>query len=130
VIFALTILCLLFLFGITAGAYEVESPAQVEDYIHFKAQKEGLNVKLVLAIAKAESGLKINAKNPSSSASGVFQFINGTFRGYCIEKYKFAESMEQKNDPLIQIRCATEMLLEPKGYKHWWASSASWKHLL
>ncbi len=33
-----------------------------------------------LAVARCESGFNPNAKNPSSSASGVFQFLSGTWR--------------------------------------------------
>ncbi len=100
--------------------------AQIEDFIIFTAQQEGVNVGLAVAIAKAESNLVWNAKNPASTASGIFQFINGTFKGYCIDKYGLATSMTQKNDVVIQTRCAMKILKEENGYKHWWASANGW----
>lgn len=92
--------------------------------------REGLNVNMVTAIARSESGFKADVHNPNSTASGVFQFLDGTFRTYCINKYHRAESMSQKNDPVIQVNCAVDMLLEKGGYKHWYASFAGWgEHL-
>lgn len=91
---------------------------------------EKVPVSLALAIARAESGFVSNAKNPDSSASGVFQFINGTWTTWCVKKYGISVGLEEKLKPMLQVNCAIEMLKEPKGYMHWWASSASWKHLL
>jgi len=84
---------------------------------------------IAFRIAKAESNWNPNAKNKSSSASGLFQFIDGTFRAYCINKYRLADSMAQKNNPYIQIDCAVKMLnLGLVG--HWDASASVWKKSL
>jgi len=108
----------------------VKTPAQVEDYIIWRAMEEGVDVTLALYIAKAESNYIADAKNPHSSASGTFQFINGTFAGYCIDKYRLANTMSEKNDPIIQVDCAINMLKEPNGYKHWLASAHVWNKKL
>lgn len=97
----------------------------IEEKIIKTAEEFGYSTTTALAIAKAESNLNPNAKNAHSTASGLYQFINDTFKGFCIDKYKYAESMEQKNDPDIQIKCAIRMLAEG-GDKHWAASSHVW----
>ncbi len=76
-------------------------------------------------IVVAESGWKPDIKNKVSTASGLFQFLDGTFKSYCIEKYGLAESMDQKNDPYIQIDCAVRMI-RAGGVGHWDASKHSW----
>ena len=77
----------------------------------------------MLAIAKAESGINANAKNPSSTASGVMQFLDSTFKNYCVKKYGMAD---EKDNPFIQINCAVEMLKEKDGWFHWKSSYAVW----
>ena len=79
-----------------------------------------------LAIARAESGFDANAKNASSTASGVYQFINGTAQGFCVDGYGIMESLAEKNDADKQIECAVKMLSEG-GEKHWDASAHIWK---
>lgn len=121
----------MFLFGVLiASAMTVKDEAQIEDYIAYVSQKEGINVSLFLGITRAESGFKPNAKNPVSTASGVMQFLDSTFKNYCIKKYKMTDTIADKNHPAIQVNCAAEMLKEPKGYLHWWESSYAWKQFL
>lgn len=131
---------ILFSFTTTAHALTVKTPEQIEYYIEYVASHEGVDPGLALAIANAESGKMDKdlgrrlpdplARNPQSSASGVFQFIDSTFRDYCIRKYQLTLSFEDKNLPALQVNCAIEMLKEPMGYMHWWASSDRWKRLL
>jgi hypothetical protein len=83
---------------------------------------------LAVAIVQAESNFVWNARNPKSSASGSWQFINRTFQDYCITKYGFATSTSQKNDPIVQTHCALTILKEPQGEKHW-SSSGNWSLL-
>lgn len=128
--FLVVVISLSFVFALMASAMTVKDAPQVEDYISYVASHEGVNVSLAMAIAKAESGFQPNAKNPVGSASGVFQFLDSTFRNYCINKFHMTNSMGDKNRPTIQVNCAIEMLKEPLGYMHWFASMASWGHLL
>ena len=110
--------------------YVFTSKDSIGDYIESRAMYYGVNPKKALAIAKAESNLVINAKNSESTASGIYQFINGSFKYFCIEKYKMTDTMEDKNNPYIQIECATKLLGEG-GDKHWSESSSKWsKHAL
>jgi hypothetical protein len=54
---------------------------EIQQLIRAAAAKYGVDGNLMLAIAKCESGFNPNAKNRNSSASGLFQFINSTWRG-------------------------------------------------
>lgn len=49
-------------------------------------------------VAKVESGNNPNAKNPYSSASGLFQFTDGTWKGVS-DRYKLGYTQEDKFDP-------------------------------
>lgn len=118
-----------FAFTLLASA-RVEDPEEVKDYINYVAQREGVNVTMALAIAKAESSFVANAKNPVGTASGVYQYVNQTFKDYCIDKYHLTNTMEDKNNPAIQINCAIYMLKEPRGFEHWFASFESWGKVL
>ncbi len=98
----------------------------IEEKIGRRAQALGLDPKRAQSIAWAESGFNPKAKNSASSASGVFQFLDGTFNEYCIRRYEFATSTAQKNDPNIQIECALRILQSPGGENHWWPSRPMW----
>lgn len=101
---------------------ETIKPEGIPELIAWYAEKNGASTTTAVAIAKAESNFVPNAKNASSSASGIFQYINGTFKSFCIEKYKLTDTMEDKNDISIQADCATRMLAE--GGEHHWSESA------
>jgi hypothetical protein len=109
--------------------YIFTSKESISDYIKARAIYHGYNPEQAVAIAKAESELVINAKNKTSTASGLFQFINGSFKYFCIEKYKMTDTIEDKNNPFIQIECATRLLSEG-GEKHWNASKHVWQNAL
>jgi hypothetical protein len=49
-------------------------------------------------VAKVESGGKANAKNPLSSATGLYQFTNDTWKGV-VSKYNLGYSLDDRNDP-------------------------------
>lgn len=98
----------------------------IEERIGRRAKALGVDPLKAQSIAWAESRFNPNAKNASSSASGVFQFLDGTFKEYCITKYEFATSTDQKNDPNIQIECALRMLEKPGGENHWYPSRPAW----
>ena len=84
---------------------------------------------IMVSIAKAESGLDPYQKNAISSASGIFQFTNGTFKHFCIEEYKITSNMDYKNYPLVQAKCAAEMIVN--GHIDAWNASRSvWKKLI
>lgn len=98
----------------------------IEERIGRRAAALGLDPVKAQSIAWAESRFNPNAKNASSTASGVFQFLDGTFKEYCIRRYEFATSTAQKNDPNIQTECALRMLEMPGGDSHWDPSRSMW----
>ena len=71
---------------------------------------------LPLAIAIAESGLDPKAKNPSSSAFGSFQFLDGTFARHC---------QGSKKDNRDNVRCGIKLIARGDLF-HWDASFEYW----
>lgn len=108
---------------------KLSSKAQIEDYIVGRATSIGFKPMVALAIAKAESGLAINARNTTSTASGLFQWIDGSFRYFCMEKYGLTDSMADKDEPHIQIECAL-LTLKDGGISNWSESRPLWRHSL
>lgn len=108
---------------------ELKTIEEVKEYIIKMSEKYDVSAKLLLAIAKAESGFVINARNFSSTASGLYQYLDGTFLNYCIKIYGLTDTMKQKNNPKIQIECAVKMIRDG-GKSHWSESMRSWSHAL
>lgn len=65
---------------VPTGRSENESNEDIESIINEAAESVGVPADQLLAIARAESNLKPDAKNPRSSASGLFQFIDETWK--------------------------------------------------
>jgi soluble lytic murein transglycosylase-like protein len=59
---------------------EARSPSGVKALIQCAAPKMGVSTTKALAIAYRESHYQPGAKNPRSSAAGVFQVVSGTWR--------------------------------------------------
>lgn len=89
-------------------------------YIRWKGQQEGYDdyaISGFIRLARAESHFNLNqyAKNPTSTAKGIFQFIDGTWRAYCLEDgnvYDFVDNID----------CFYKVLATdgyPKGLSHW-----------
>lgn len=53
----------------------------VEQTIREAAKAQGIDETTLLAIASVESGLDPKAKNPRSTAGGLFQFVDDTWKG-------------------------------------------------
>jgi hypothetical protein len=85
------------------------TPEQVKAEIIRQANLYGVSVKDALRVAKCESGYVYNAKNGTSTAKGVFQFINGTWKWIGAEGHQFdyKENIKQF------------MIWYPK-YPQWW----------
>lgn len=82
----------------------VKKPTSIPDTIHSALQAgagaSGLPYNTLASIAQIESSLNPNAKARTSSASGLFQFINSTWNGM-VNKYgdKFGISKGDRMDP-------------------------------
>lgn len=66
------------------------------------------------AIVKRESGFNPRAENPRSTASGLYQFIDGTFR-YCRTGYGHASYAPVA----VQVACARKVWDNGRGARHW-----------
>jgi len=92
------------------------------------ATQKGVSVPLALAIAHCESGLNPRAKNPNSTASGVFQFIRSTWK-YVTQDYLLWHGIQSVFDPKLNI-IAGVTLLKEEGVKPWESSRHCWSKRL
>ena len=75
---------------------------EIESLLRNKAAEYDIDPDLFVSLAKRESGLRPEAKNPGSTAGGLFQFIDGTWNRYGNKKDKF--------DPEANADAAARML--------------------
>ena len=95
-------------------------------YIRWKGQQEGYDdftISKFIRIARSESGFNLDphAKNPKSTATGIYQFTHGTFHRYCKGKnvYDFVDNI----DCFYKV---LEIDGYPEGLRHWNASRFRW----
>jgi len=79
----------------------------VQNAIAKAAQKYGVPVELMAVIAKIESGGRADAKNPNSTAGGLFQFIDDTARRY---------NLKNKFDPEQAADAAARLIQDNQEY--------------
>ena len=75
-----------------------------------------------IRIARSESNFNQYAKNKTSTAKGIYQFIDGTWRAYCLKDGNVYDYEDN-------IRCFYKVLKTDgvvKGLKHWNASRDKW----
>ena len=108
------------------SALEIKEPQIKEEKISEKiigyANVFGVDSNLALNVACAESCARDKegnvyfnpkAKNPNSTASGIFQFVKGTWEESC------QGDVFNEND---NIRCGVKLLAKEGGIRHWEAS--------
>jgi cell wall-associated NlpC family hydrolase len=83
------------------------------------ATAEPAHADILDEIARCESGGNPRAQNPSSSASGTYQFIDSTWRS-------LGGSGSAKNASPAQQRAMAEKLLASQGTSPWNASKSCW----
>ena len=98
---------------------------QIRTYIAKTAGTYGVNQVLSLAIAKCESRFNPRAKNPKSSASGIFQIIKSTWEETML-RMELPTSTDVF-DPEINIEAAMFLLSQDGGVNHWESSRACWQ---
>ena len=89
----------------------------VEQAVAYFAEKYGADVRLALCIVRHESGFNPAARNPGSSAGGVWQFIDGTFVSTA-RRMGRDWRLPDKYDMMVNAE-AGAWLLAHDGYKHW-----------
>lgn len=111
-------------------AEPIEEQITIQELIVKRAREYGTDPIKSLAIAQAEnSAFDPEAKNPNSSASGVYQFLDGTFKEFCMRQYKLTQDFSLKNNAHIQIACFMRMIQDGKE-SHWNESKPVWERLI
>lgn len=78
-----------------ASSAMVRAPGEIRKIISDAAVKYGVDPGDLLTIARLESSFNPRAKNPSSSAGGLFQFIDGTAADYKLaDRYDAAQASD------------------------------------
>lgn len=72
---------------------------------------------VMLDIARAESSFDPKAKNPNSTATGIFQILIGTWNDY--------KCLGERTDALDNIVCARK-IYDDVGTTPWNSSKANW----
>jgi len=93
----------------------ISERARVIALISQYSKEFGVDFDLAYTIAELESDFVVTAKNPHSSASGVFQFVASTWQGYCSGNVFNADD---------NVRCALKLLAERNGIKYWLADKS------
>lgn len=104
----------------------LNSVESVKDYITDRAQDYSYPVIKALAIAECESQFRTKIKNPSatSTATGVFQFVDKTW--FQTMKQMGLPTTTPKTEPHYNIEAGL-FLLDKEGDKHWAASKSCWQ---
>lgn len=103
----------------------------VQEIVWEESKANLVDPRLPYAIMMAESGGRATATNPSSSATGLFQFVNGTWESFCVKKYGLGGTWEDKINPVTNTRCAIYILRDggfDAAYGHWKSSYQWWKN--
>ena len=74
---------------------------------------------VMVSIARAESQFNPKAKNPNSTATGVFQILIGTWND------PYYGCVGERTDPQDNIDCARK-IYEKSGTVPWNSSKANW----
>ena len=129
----LIILLTTLLYSITFGRLEAEAPVEahdstdkvleaqiappepsIEDLIIFYAKQHGVDAARALRVARCESGLDPLARNPNSSAKGVFQFIDSTWASVSRMRGTSASVLDAESNIDNAL-----WLARKEGWHHW-----------
>lgn len=94
---------------------EYTEQEKIELIILEQAVLFGVDPDLALYLAKIESNYNPYARNPSSTAKGIYQFLDSTWLNFCHNV-----APEEVYDPELNAKCAMRILSEG-GIVHWLA---------
>lgn len=96
----------------------------MRDISYFAALHE-VDPTLAIKVASCESRLNPRAKNASSTAKGLFQFLDGTWKYYGLKKWGTLEGKDVLNYE-DNAELAT-WVMSKRGLRDWLASKHCWK---
>ena len=131
----MTILAFLFSFALIAyaeGEIQVSNETLVmktlEEKILREAEIVDIDPQLALAVALCESRLDPGAKNPNSTASGIFQFIRSTWKS-TLERMKLPVNLDVF-DADVNIRVGVWLMKQDGAMTHWYPSASCWNKII
>lgn len=101
-----------------AGGERDYGQGEVQELIRKYSAEYGISADAPLCIAKLESGFNPNSKNKSSSASGVFQYTSGTWRGTDESRAGLSVFDADSN-----VRAAVKYMASRKSARPWTVAS-------
>jgi soluble lytic murein transglycosylase-like protein len=91
------------------------------------ADRYDVDPKVALAIAKCENRtLDPGKKNPHSSATGIYQFLTGSWKYYGVKHWGSVAGRDVM-DPYDNIDLAMRVMASARGTKDWAASASCWR---
>jgi soluble lytic murein transglycosylase-like protein len=95
-------------------------PTSVKALIRCVAPRVGVSTSMALFIANRESGYRPWARNPHSSASGVYQVVSGTWRGF-VSRYRWGNKIgtsvfDGRANVILSLRAARRGGWGPWGF--------------
>ena len=100
----------------------------LEEKILREAEIVDIDPQLALAVALCESRLDPGAKNPNSTASGIFQFIRSTWKS-TLERMKLPVNLDVF-DADVNIRVGVWLMKQDGAMTHWYPSADCWKKII
>ena len=114
---------------VSSHARSIEERLLTQSIIVQEALSEGVDPGLAIFLAAIESDLNPRAKSKVSTASGLFQWIKGSWLGICVKTYKIADEHSDVFDPVLNARCAMRTIANG-GIRHWLADYRTKKKLI
>jgi len=131
-VLAILIIIALFFFPRVSAKADVEAKVTAPqptvvlsnaDQIRRFSAMYGIDSKLPLAIAQCESQMYARAKNPNSTASGLFQFIASSWAGYAKKHWgEVGDVFSAEDNADLGV-----WVIATYGTDDWLASSSCWK---
>ena len=87
---------------------------EIQNLIIKYSEQYGISSETPLCIAKHESGFNSNARNPNSTAKGVFQYLDGTWKATDEGRAGYSVLDAESN-----IRAAVKYMSSRKNAKPW-----------
>lgn len=114
---------------------EQDQPPQIDQYsptddqnaLYLASERYNVSIDLLTRVAKCESGAKTYRsdgspeKNPNSTASGLFQWLDSSFKHYS----QIYGIQGDKNDPYVQAYLAADVIAHG-GISNWNQSKSCW----